>query len=247
MHKYLHHIGDFLADTSNLNDHQLATYLRMIWAYYKTELPLPNDCEGIAFAMRSDETTVRLLLKNYFKLQGECWHQKRVAEEISAYRAKSESGKKSANARWNNANALPTQNERNANEPVFDANHKAVKPVTLNTTKTKTNTRAVGAGVARPDDVSESVWADFLDVRKKRRAPLTATALAGICKQATIAGITVQAALEVACARGWQSFNAEWLGSSRVGGNGPAKRSNAVQPSEPGTYGDNDELPELLR
>ena len=125
MHKYLHHIGDFLADTSNLNDHQLATYLRMIWAYYKTELPLPNDCEGIAFAMRSDEVTVRLLLKNYFKLQGECWHQKRVDEEISAYRAKSESGKKSANARWNNANALQPHSEGNANERVFDANHKA--------------------------------------------------------------------------------------------------------------------------
>ena len=74
----------------------------------------------------------------------------------------------------------------------------------------KTNTRAVGAGVARPDDVSESVWSDFLDIRKKRRAPLTDTALNGIAKEAERAGLTLEDCLGLCCSRGWQSFNANW-------------------------------------
>ncbi len=66
MHYYQHHIGDFIKDTANLDDHQLATYLRLLWAYYDTESPITGDIEDVAFAMRSDEKTERLLLRHYF-------------------------------------------------------------------------------------------------------------------------------------------------------------------------------------
>ena len=58
MHYYRHHIGDFLKDTGHLSNDQMGIYLRMLWKYYLDEKPLHNDCESIAFAMRSDEKTV---------------------------------------------------------------------------------------------------------------------------------------------------------------------------------------------
>jgi hypothetical protein len=64
---------------------------------------------------------------------------------------------------------------------------------------------------ARPSDVAEQVWFDFLALRKEKRARLTSTALAGIRSAAAKAGLSLQAALEVCCERGWQSFRAEWL------------------------------------
>lgn len=62
----------------------------------------------------------------------------------------------------------------------------------------------------KPDCVSESVWRDFLTIRKNKRAAVTDTAVKMLEKQAALAGITLEAALSECCARGWQSFKAEW-------------------------------------
>lgn len=65
--------------------------------------------------------------------------------------------------------------------------------------------------VLRPDDVPESVWTDFLAIRKAKRAPLTETALQGIRKQADRASMTLAEALRMCCERGWQGFRADWV------------------------------------
>lgn len=65
--------------------------------------------------------------------------------------------------------------------------------------------------VSKPDDVDERVWADFQVIRKAKGAPLTDTALRLIRTEAVKAGITLQAALETCCARGWQGFRADWI------------------------------------
>lgn len=129
MHYYQHHIGDFLKDTANLDDHQIATYLRMIWSYYGSERPFDDDCEGIAFAVRSDEKTVRLILKHYFSLEDGVWRHSRCDREISNYQDKGQKARESANARWKNAKAMRAHSERNANAPKIDANQ---EPITKN-------------------------------------------------------------------------------------------------------------------
>jgi uncharacterized protein YdaU (DUF1376 family) len=133
MHYYRHHIGDFLKDTGHLSNEQMGIYLRMLWKYYLDEKPLLDDCEGIAFGMRSDEKTVRLILRHFFVLTEEGWRHKRCDQEIAEYHDKSQKAKNSASARWNNASAMRTHTERNADEPVFDANH---KPITNNQVNT---------------------------------------------------------------------------------------------------------------
>lgn len=67
----------------------------------------------------------------------------------------------------------------------------------------------------RPDDVDPRTWEDFLAIRKAKRAPLTETALTLIEREAKAAGLTLQDALAMCCARGWQGFKAEWASSER--------------------------------
>lgn len=61
--------------------------------------------------------------------------------------------------------------------------------------------------------VSAQVVQDFKALRAKKKAPLTITALKIIVFEAEKAGYTLQQALETCCARGWQSFKADWVKS----------------------------------
>jgi hypothetical protein len=60
------------------------------------------------------------------------------------------------------------------------------------------------------EGIDSQVSADFLAIRKAKRAPLTTTALDGIKREAGKAGITLEDALRVCVERGWQAFKAEW-------------------------------------
>lgn len=64
--------------------------------------------------------------------------------------------------------------------------------------------------------VTETTATDWLTLRKAKRAAVTETALAGIVKEAGKAGITLQAALELCCQRGWQGFEAGWINGKDV-------------------------------
>lgn len=147
MHYYPHHIGDFIKDTANLNDHQMVTYLRMIWAYYTDEKPLPDECDGIAFAMRSDEKTVHLLLRHYFDLQEDGWHHKRCDRVLQEIYGKSEKARDAANKRWEkekkkmqpecerNADAMQTHTNEHADASLFDATQYPIPNINISSGK----------------------------------------------------------------------------------------------------------------
>lgn len=165
MHYYYHHIGDFIKDTANLNDHQLATYLRMLWTYYTEEKPVGADLEDVAFAMRSDEKTVRLLLRHYFVEGTDGWHHNRCDREIAAFHEKQEKAKKSANARWKDANAMRPQSERNATAMVFDANQ---EPITNNQEKS-----LLAAKAARRQRLPDDFFPDQTGITKATESGIT--------------------------------------------------------------------------
>ena len=71
--------------------------------------------------------------------------------------------------------------------------------------------RATRSVISRPDDVEEQVWDDFLATRKANKAPVTQTALDGIRREAQKAGLTLEAALQTMCERGWRGFRADWM------------------------------------
>ena len=71
-------------------------------------------------------------------------------------------------------------------------------------------TKNVKSVAIKPDYVDGQIWQDFIALRKTKRSPLTQTAMNGIEREAQKANVTVNDALAMCCARGWQSFKAEW-------------------------------------
>lgn len=58
--------------------------------------------------------------------------------------------------------------------------------------------------------VGEQLAADWLTVRRQKRAPLTQTALDGLVREAMTAGIPVVEAVRICVERGWVGFKASW-------------------------------------
>jgi hypothetical protein len=82
-------------------------------------------------------------------------------------------------------------------------------PETERETETKTEKKATV--VATPEGVTESVWQDFVKHRKAKKAPITATALAGIKREADKASWSLDRAITECVERGWTAFKAEWV------------------------------------
>lgn len=76
--------------------------------------------------------------------------------------------------------------------------------------------------------VSDQLLADYLAVRKAKRAgPLSATAVAGLEREAAKAGLTLTEAITACCEFGWQGFNAGWY-AERVAKRPAASRNGSV-------------------
>ena len=209
MHYYQHHIGDFIKDTSFLTNEEVGIYLKLLWLYYDTENPLPDSVFELSMKVNARDQQEALLgiLNMFFKLVDGNWHHTRCDKEISFYHqqidAASKAGKASAAKRaFNKLSTVDQQpfNERstsvqptNNQEPITNK-HKPIK-----------NT------VAPPVGVTDSVWQDWLILRKAKRAAVTQSALNGMIRESGKAGISVQEAMEMCCMRGWTGFKAEWL------------------------------------
>lgn len=96
-------------------------YLRMMWRYFDTEKPLPNDVEVLAMQCGSTEKTVSLLLRAFFTLENNEWHHKRCDDILAEYQAhttkKSAAGKISAAKR---ATAKITIDAQQLNKTISD-------------------------------------------------------------------------------------------------------------------------------
>lgn len=126
MNYYEHHLGDYAAATAHLSWDEDMAYTRLLRAYYHHEKPLPpdaKDCYRIARATSSSQKkAVDVVLREFFDLQPDGWHQKRCDEEISRFQDKRSKAKDSAKARWKverthsdgNANGMRTHSDGNA-------------------------------------------------------------------------------------------------------------------------------------
>ena len=94
---------------------------------------------------------------------------------------------------------------------VISSGYQSDAPETETETETKTEKRQIQKALACPVNVQETTWSDFLQVRKAKKAPVTAAALSGIEREARKAGWSLEKALVECCARGWAGFKAEWV------------------------------------
>lgn len=62
-----------------------------------------------------------------------------------------------------------------------------------------------------PEGVSESIFKDYLAVRKAKNSPWTPTALEGLKREAGKAGKTLEEVMRICCENNWVGFKPEWL------------------------------------
>jgi uncharacterized protein YdaU (DUF1376 family) len=207
MHYYQHHIGDFIKDTSFLTNEEIGIYLKLIWIYYDTEKPLPNEINLLCYktGARDSQLAVQNILKMYFQLIENEWHHTRCDKEIAEYAEFC--AKQKANG-LKGGRPKATQIEPNGNPMGYQAKPK--KTLTTNHKPLTTNQ------INTPDGVNESLFKDFLEVRKGKKAKWTETALKGLQREAVKANMTLEQVMQMCCERGWAGFKAEWVETAKA-------------------------------
>ena len=209
------YIGDYLADTQRLTTEQHGAYLLLIMDYWRSGRPPDNDQVLAQICKLSPDAwcNAKAMLKQYFSIEDGCWVHKRIEAEIldaaQNQDRKHQRAVKGAAARWNkatndassNAQALPMQCPSPSPSP---------SPLPL--------TKPIKDNYGSPEGVSPEVWKDFVQQRKAKKAAITETAIKGIEREANKAGITLNAALQEICARGWTGFKAEWYTKEKQDG-----------------------------
>lgn len=204
MHYYQWNIGDYKSHTEHLSEMEDLCYRRLLDWYYLHEIPIPNDLNETArqIRMRSHSDCIAIVLHEYFEQTENGWIHHRANAEIAKAGDKSLKASESAKARWNkqqktNAEAMRTHSGGNA---------------TQNTEHTTQNTiKRKATGVACPPDVSEQVWADWLQLRKTKKASVTETVVKGARNEAAKLGWDLERFLVEWCTRGSQGLKAEWI------------------------------------
>jgi uncharacterized protein YdaU (DUF1376 family) len=200
MHYYQFHIGDYKSHTHHLSVLEDIAYRRLLDHYYLHEAPIKQRDIARQIGMRDHEQEVLSVLDEFFVSTENGFISPRADAEIAKYREMVDAGKRGAAKRWQSPPDAPPITPPNA-IPIATNNH---KPIT-NNHKPNKNT------VATPDGVTESVWQDWLNLRKVKRAAVSQTAVDGIEREARKAGMSLQAALEMCCQRGWTGFKADWV------------------------------------
>ena len=202
MHYFSFHISDYMSHTAHLTPIEDIAYIRCMMIYYLHEKPLLEDIGEVAREIRMPDNIpeVTYVLNKYFTHNvGKGWTLARADEEIQKYKnklaASSRGGKSAAlvNRKSTTSGLLPTNNH---------------KPLTNNHKPKDT--------LKRPRNVTKKTWDDFLIHRKNKKAPLTETALVGIKNEVKKTTISLEEALIMCQARGWQSFKSDWLNSTKV-------------------------------
>ena len=103
MRHYAFHIGDYAAATVHLSDAEDLAYRRLLDAYYAREAPLPADVAACCRLARATTPATRkavdAVLREFFVLGADGWHQARCDAELARQRAKSESARSAVNVR----------------------------------------------------------------------------------------------------------------------------------------------------
>ena len=210
LHFYKFHIGDYKSATSHLSNEEDLAYRRLLDMYYDTEQPIPLDTEWVSRRLRVGSDCVFSVLRDFFVQQEDGWHHVRCESELENYRRLAEIARHNGARGGRKPSGFPAGSESvasgNPMETHLQANH---KPLTTNHQPVRNTEPPVG--------VSDVVWQSFLTLRKAKKAPVTPAAVSRLEKEASKAGMSLEAALEVCCARGWTGFKAEWLADGTKG------------------------------
>lgn len=213
-------MGDYHAHTGHLEPMEDLAYRRLLDQYYLREGPLPADIQATAklVRMRSMAADVEAVLREFFVLTDEGWVHTRCDEEIAKMQDKQakarEAAQRSVESRKAAAERRLMEKEADVERPLSASTAGAQLPTPTPTPTPKEEGESPRKRVPptpRPDDVAEQVWADWLALRRAKRAPVSDTTVAEARREADKAHLPLQRFLEIWVGRGSQGLQADWL------------------------------------
>ena len=216
MHYYQFNIGDYRAATAHLTNQEDLAYRRLLDMYYDSEKKIPLDTEWVSKRLRLEPHVVKDVLQDMFVKQDDGWLHPKCEEIIQHYQAMAEK---------NRANGRLGGRKKNPVGIPVESQLKPIAKATTNYEPITNNHKQIKNAVASPKGVTDSVWQDWIKLRKEKRAAVTQTAVDGIEREARKAGISLQTALETCCERGWTGFKADWVADKSLSKTGQTNQT----------------------
>lgn len=245
MYHFQKNIGDYRSATMHLSLLEHGAYNQMLDWYYLDETPLPLDnrtlFRRLSAKSETEQQAVLDVLKEMFEETPAGWVHKRIEREISQYKAKADQARNAGKLGGRPLKkGIGSLNNRDGFQKEPDAKPTANRePLTINQEPIKEYSPALRVPSAEAADdskplaakdliaegVDPQVAADWLKVRKAKKAPLTKTAWDGVKREGELVGMTPAQTVKHAAECGWQGFKASWLEPKTQGLKG-AKHSN---------------------
>lgn len=208
MNFYKRHLGDYAKDTKTLTTYEHGVYTLLLDFYYSEECPITAaDAEALCRPSSAKESaSVAKVLGRYFKADGDNFRHNYADKVIEEAKEKSNKAANSASRRWvkPDANAMPTQCQRNANAAeTHDERNASHKPLATSQEKEESKTRA--APPALPDWLPPAVWDDWHKFRNARKGWTPKARALSLAKLGRLYadGHDPQAVIEQSIERGW--------------------------------------------
>jgi len=200
MYYYKFNISDWHLATSHLSLEEEIIYFKLINFYYDSEQPIPLETQSVCRRLRLNDFShlVETVLHEFFIKSDDGWHHNRCDSELEKYHHKAE-----VNQKVGKLGGRPKNNPEKT-QSVFKENPQ--QTLTTNHKPLTTNHKLI-----TPEGVSDSIFKDYMEVRKAKKAKWTETALKGLQRESDKAKITLQEAMQICCERGWIGFKAEWI------------------------------------
>lgn len=230
---YPYHIGDFRSGTVNMSRRARWIYRDMLDVYYDTERPLPLDLDSLCavLGVESDDerAIVERLLRFKFEKTDDGYRNEVCDRVIADYHQKAETARTNGGRGGRKRNRSATEPEPTGFRSGSDPQPSSVPGSTPDGRRSEAN-QEPRTNISTPDgvdkrelrfdafrylteqcEVSDQTAKDWIKHRKEKKAAPTKTAIDGIMREAVKARMTLDAALAMACERGWQGFKASWV------------------------------------
>lgn len=110
------HIGDYIRDTQGISLLQHGIYQQLMFWYYSTAHPIPDDNSKIyrrlGAVSKIERASIREVLSRFFDLVEGFWTHKRIEQELAEWESKTALARENAKKRWQK----PTHDAKSGNE-----------------------------------------------------------------------------------------------------------------------------------
>lgn len=151
----------------------------------------------------------------FSRLENGCIYSRRMVKDEHLRNVRAEAGRLGGNPNLLNQKDKQTDNQ--------DHKQSTTPSSSSSSTTSKTSSKTTPDGDLF-DGIDPQIAADFKAMRNKQRAGITKTAIDGIRREASKAGLSFEDALTICCERGWRGFKADWVLQPNRGS--PAHTSN---------------------